>query len=239
MKSVFSAQYSVFRGFAESPELLKPRSVILRQAFFLFFFLITEHCILSTGHASDHGTHGIIYSIDEQDPIQLIQQKLKLLQENGEFKHHNMVLQKKTKSSIERPKPVEEIGKAPITRVFYYDPTYVVETDLMDHKGHIFYKRGSRINPLETVSLSSSLLFFDGDDLEQKSLALQKSKETPLKLILIKGAPLALSEEWKIPVYFDQGGVLTKKLGVKHVPALVTQEDKQLRIEEIKWGGNE
>jgi conjugal transfer pilus assembly protein TraW len=34
-------------------------------------------------------------------------------------------------------------------------------------------------------------------------------------------------------VYFDQGGMLTKKLGIQHVPASVTQEDLHLRIEEV------
>jgi hypothetical protein len=34
-------------------------------------------------------------------------------------------------------------------------------------------------------------------------------------------------------VYFDQQGVLTKKLGIQHVPALVSQEELRLRIEEI------
>jgi conjugal transfer pilus assembly protein TraW len=50
----------------------------------------------------------------------------------------------------------------------------------------------------------------------------------------VKGAPLLLSEELKVPVYFDQSGLLTKKLGIHHVPALVTQEGMRLRIEEIK-----
>jgi conjugal transfer pilus assembly protein TraW len=239
VNAVFSSQCSVIRGFTETSEVLRSHGVILKQIFFLFFFLNTEYWALSTASASDLETHGTIYSIDEQDPIQLIQQKLKVWQENGELERHHLALQKKTKAAIQRPKPVEGITKATETRVFYYDPTYGVPEDLKDHTGKIFYQKDTKINPLETVSLSSSLLFFDGDDLGQKAWALQKSKEGPLKLILIKGAPLALSEEWKIPVYFDQGGILTKKLGIQHTPALVTQEGLHLRIEEIKWGEKE
>ena len=156
------------------------------------------------------------------------------MEERGELERHNLELQKKTKAAIERPKPVEGITNAQKGRIFYYDPTYVVKEDLKDHQGRIFYKKGTRINPLETVSLSQSLLFFDGDDADQVVFAKEKlNQEISIKLILTKGAPLALSEEWKAPVYFDQSGRLIQQLGIHHVPAIVTQEALRLRIEEI------
>ena len=144
--------------------------------------------------------------------------------------------------AVERPKPVEGLSKALKSRVFTYDPTYVVPEDLKDHQGRIIHSKGTRLNPLETVTLSQSLLFFDGDDGDQVAFAKAKLKEKSkeslkeglIKLILVKGAPLALSEELKVPVYFDQLGLLTKKLGIRHVPALVMQEGLHLRIEEIK-----
>ncbi|MBY0292580.1 MAG: type-F conjugative transfer system protein TraW [Alphaproteobacteria bacterium] len=203
------------------------------------FFLKTLVCItaiLASGHCSlarDLGAHGVLFPIEEEDPIQLIQQKLKVIEENGELERHNHILQKKGKAAVERPKPVEGITRATQGRVFYYDPTYVVKADLVDHQGHVFYKKGTKINPLETVSLSQNLLFFDADDEEQKNFAKEKLQQGSLKLILIKGKPLALSEEFKIPVYFDQGGILTKKLGITQVPALVAQEKTRLHIQEV------
>ena len=175
----------------------------------------------------------MIYPIEEQDPIVLIQSKLKRMEERGELQRYNQELQKKTKVAIERPKPVEGITKARESRVVYYDPTYEVLEDIKDHTGHVFYKKGTKINPLETVTLSQELLFFDGDDEEQMAFAREKLKERPVKLILVKGAPLTLSEQLKVPVFFDQAGLLTKKLGIDHVPALVTQDNLLLRIEEI------
>jgi conjugal transfer pilus assembly protein TraW len=199
--------------------------------------------------SKDFGVRGKVAPIEEHDPIVLIQSKLKSMEERGELERHNLELQKKTQAAIERPKPVEGVTNAQKGRVFYYDPTYVVKEDLKDHLGG-FYKKGTRVNPLETVSLSQNLLFFDGDDPDQVAFAKEKLKDVPLKLILTKGAPLALSETWKVPVYFDQSGRLTKQLGIHHVPALVTQgmlsnQDKdnlsgnkhkpelRLRIEEI------
>lgn len=184
--------------------------------------------------AKDCGTHGIIREITEEDPIALIQNKLKSMEERGELEQHYKELQKKTKASIERPKPVEGLSKVTETKVFSFDPSYMVKEDLKDHTGKIFAKKGTKINPLETVSLSHPLLFFDGDDVQQKAWAQEKLKEGSLKIILVKGAPLALSEEWQYLVYFDQAGSLAKKLGITHVPALVTQEGMRLRIEEVE-----
>ena len=233
VKPGLSIQSPVVRDLNETPQALRSLIVSLKPVFFLVTFLSTDHWILSTALARDCGTHGVLYSIEEEDPIQLIQQKLKVMEESGELERHNHILQKKGKAAVERPRPVAGITRAPKSHTFYYDPTYVVQNDLTDHKGRVFIKKGTKVNPLETVSLSQNLLFFDGDDEEQKNFAKEKLQQSPLKLILTKGAPLALSEELKVPVYFDQQGVLTKKLGIQHVPALVSQEELRLRIEEI------
>jgi len=205
----------------------------------IFCSALLLHCVTATlapALARDLGTHGTIYPIEERDPIALIQQKLKGMEERGELEKRNKELQKKTKAAVERPKPVEGILRAQENRTFYFDPTYVGEEDLKDHTGKVFYKKGTKINPLETVTLSHDLLFFDEDDVSQKAWAKQKLQNGRVKLILVKGAPLSLSAEWKVPVYFDQGGTLTKKLSITHVPALVTRTGLRLRIEEIKLG---
>ena len=54
-----------------------------------------------------------------------------------------------------------------------------------------------------------------------------------LKVILTGGSYLDLMRRWKQPVFFDQQGSLAEKLGIRHVPALVSQEDRRLRIDEL------
>lgn len=195
--------------------------------------LISAFWSLSPTQAKDFGAQGVLFPIEEEDPIVTIKNKLRVMEKSGELERHNKELQKRASASVERPKPVEGLTRATQTRVFYYDPTYVVKTDITDSQGRIFAKQGTKINPLETVTLSHNLLFFDGDDIEQRAWVIQKSREGPFKLILIKGAPLSLSEELKVPVYFDQSGVLTQKFGIQHIPTLVTQQGLRLRIEEI------
>lgn len=235
--------------------------MVMKKILSLFLYLLAQPNALQ---AKDLGIHGLIYPIEEQDPIVLIQKKLQRMEETGELKNHIQKLQQKTKDFVKRPKPSPGITKAMKTRVFYYDPIYTAKEDLKNHLGQIIHKKGTRFNPLETVSLSQDLLFIDGDDPDQKRWAFdriqklerrdQKSetrdeksavdhqKDRKVKLILVKGAPLALSQELGIPVYFDQGGFLVKKLGIQHIPAIVSQSNfsdevtkkpLSLRIEEI------
>jgi conjugal transfer pilus assembly protein TraW len=94
---------------------------------------------------------------------------------------------------------------------------------------------GTRANPLEIVSLSKHLLFFDGTDERQVERArkLLAHYQGKLKPILVAGSYLALMQRWQLPVYFDQQGALTRKHGITQVPALLSQEGLQLRIYEL------
>ena len=41
-------------------------------------------------------------------------------------------------------------------------------------------------------------------------------------------------QSWGVPVYYDQQGRLTQRLGIAQVPALVSQEGRRLRIDELE-----
>jgi conjugal transfer pilus assembly protein TraW len=94
---------------------------------------------------------------------------------------------------------------------------------------------GTRVNPLDTVSLSRPLLFIDARDTAQLDRAqrLLASARARVKLILTGGSYLDLMRRWKLAVFYDQQGHLTTQLGIRHVPALVTQDGKRLRIDEL------
>ena len=55
-----------------------------------------------------------------------------------------------------------------------------------------------------------------------------------VKPILTGGSYLDLMKAWQLPVYYDQLGLLTQRLGIRQVPALVSQEGKRLRIDELE-----
>ena len=83
------------------------------------------------------------------------------------------------------------------------------------------------------MRLRSSLVFLDGDDPAQIAWASQRYGTTSAKLILVRGAPLALMKARQRRFYFDQGGTLVKHFGIRAVPAVVEQQGRVLRVSEV------
>ena len=99
------------------------------------------------------------------------------------------------------------------------------------------YPRGTKVNPLDYLGWNTYLLFVDGRD--QKQLDLTKritaASDKPVKLVLVAGEPLNLMRKWKKQVYYDQGGILTRRFAITRVPAMVRQEGRRLRIDELRY----
>jgi conjugal transfer pilus assembly protein TraW len=91
------------------------------------------------------------------------------------------------------------------------------------------------VNPLDHVSLRDELIFFDGRDRRQVSFAKQTMRKLKgaAKPIMVAGEPLNLMRDWKRRVFYDQGGALVRRLGIRQVPAVVTQDGKRLRVDEV------
>jgi hypothetical protein len=117
------------------------------------------------------------------------------------------------------------------SRVFHYDPTYVVPESVTDGQGKVIARKGATVNPLKGLELSSGLLFLDGTNPAHIQWAAKQKGS--FKWILVRGNPFALEEQEKRPVYFDQNAFTTKKLRIQHVPARVTQDGLKLKIEEV------
>lgn len=183
----------------------------------LKIIILVSLMIMHNSQAKDLGVYGETKTIAEQDALELITNRLRAMEQDGMIALHQDKLLKTAKQSINRPAHVSGIVKVEQSRVFYYDPSVTLE--------------GVTVNPLDYASLSSKLLFIDGDDEKQVKWALSQSSN---RLILVKGAPLELSKNLGIRIYFDQGGAISHKLGIKAVPATVSQAGKQLKIEEIK-----
>ena len=179
--------------------------------------------------AKDFGTLGHTFEIIEPDLFEVIQEKLQTLSENGQILSHQKIIQEKTMAAVQNPKPVLGLLKTKQARAFEYNPAMRVPQDLKDHEGQVFIKAGTLLNPLDYVTWSQKLVFIDGEDDVQLQWALKQDA----KIILVKGAPLALTEQYQRPIYFDQNAVLTQKLGIRQIPAQVFQEHKRLKIEEL------
>lgn len=136
------------------------------------------------------------------------------------------------------PAPVEGLTKTVMPRSYYYDPTLVVNQEIKTPDGIVLAKPGDRLNPLDKVSMSSIMVFFDGRDSSQVAKAKSiVDRSNGLAMPVLVGGSIDLMKIWKQRIYFDQSGVLVRKFGIRQVPALVYQEGPLLRVDEIAVEG--
>jgi conjugal transfer pilus assembly protein TraW len=195
----------------------------MRLAFVFLFHLF----LLCPASSWDLGVFGETFVIAEKDLLEHIFSRLKVLQETGKLEMEQKKVTERIKEMISHPQPISGITPTQVRREYQFDPTITVTRDLTDHRGQVFAKKGEQFNPLDRISFSKPLLFIDGDDEKQVQWAVSKTKDTSIqghefsKVILVKGAPLELGKRLNREIYFDQHGVLTTKLGIEHVPAIV------------------
>lgn len=183
----------------------------------------------------DLGTLGPLYEIKEPDFLDEMMSVAKQREESGEWLRSQQEASKRIIASIREPRPIEGITKTMVAHTKYWDPSIVVEENIVDDKGRVIVPKGTVKNPLDAMTFDKTLLFIDGRDSDQVALAKAAigklgERVTP---ILVAGPVVSLMEKWNRPVYFDQHGLLTTRFGIKQVPAWVYQEGRQMRIDEV------
>jgi conjugal transfer pilus assembly protein TraW len=195
-------------------------------------------CGVLVGQACAQDALGPTYPIREPDLLEDIQARLKSLESSGRLKVLQQEALKRSQSSIERPDPVKSVVRTVTPGTHYVDPSWRVPRDITTPSGELIARAGDIVNPLDYVPLSNHLLFFDQRDAAQvrKAAAILKHYDGKVKPILVAGEPLKLTRQWKQQVYFDQGGYLVRRFGIRQVPALVSQDVamKRLRVDELK-----
>lgn len=193
--------------------------------------------ITSTGAAlaGDLGTIGPTYSIQEPDMLEWIEKRVQAKVDSGEALRYQKEQAEKIMKKLENPEPLKSVSKATKNRTLFFDPTFTVEQNVLDDKGAILVPAGTTINPLDRVGLPRPLIFFDARDPSQVAFAKKfiDRHDGLAKPILVGGSYFELMKKWQTPVYFDQQSALIRKFGIRYVPAIVFQEGKRLRIDEI------
>ena len=186
--------------------------------------------------AMDLGVIGPTYEISEPHLLQMIEQRLRAKERSGELGRLEAQVRERGIATVKNPPPVTGLRATETVRTFYFDPSFTLDRNILGPQGELLFAAGTRKNPLEVVSLSSHLLFFDGRDPRQRDQArrLIVHYGGRVKPILVAGSYLELMQAWRLPVYFDQLGRLTHRFGITQVPALVSQEGMRLRIDELE-----
>ena len=185
--------------------------------------------------ARDYGQRGTVWPVVEPDLLTQIHARLANLEKSGETARLNEELKRRTIARVNRPVPVTGLSAASATRRWRFDPTVTLERAIADDKGRVVIAAGTRVNPLDTVRLRDPLVFLDGDDDAQLAWASRRFG-TKARLILVRGAPLELMKARQRRFYFDQGGHLVKRFGIRAVPATVEQDGRALLITEQAIG---
>jgi len=163
--------------------------------------------------------------------------RLRQMEKSGELARKQTEYKNRVISGIEHPNPIPGIKTTEVASTHYYDPSMIVDRDIVTAEGKLMYPRGTKVNPLDYIGWNTYLLFVDGRDQKQldSSKRIMDTSDKPVKLVLVAGEPLNLMRKWKKQVYYDQGGILTRRFAITQVPAMVRQEGRRLRIDELRY----
>jgi conjugal transfer pilus assembly protein TraW len=178
---------------------------------------------------------GPTYPIAEESLLDMIMARLREKERSGELKRQEQLARERATRAVMNPTPVAGLRSVEAARTFYFDPSITLDRNIVDENGSLLFPAGTRANPLDVITLSKHLLFFDARDPRQVARAreLIELYHGKVKPILVGGSYIDLMKAWNRPVYYDQEGVLVRKLGITAVPAIVSQEGSRLRIDEV------
>jgi len=191
----------------------------------------------NTVFAKDFGNRGANYPVAEESILLSLQKKFAELDLKKEGERMRSIAEER----VRNPAPVSGIIPAKETREFWHDPTYILTEDAVLPCGRVLYKAGTAVNPLDYMDLDRRLFFIDGREEKQvewlKGQLLPGSssfdKKIEDRIILVGGSPPEIQDKLGFEVYFDQGGELTTRFGIRGSPAVAEQAGKNLKIVEV------
>ena len=188
---------------------------------------------LSAGPASakDLGVRGQTWAIAEPDLLAQIEARLSDMGRTGELARLEREARSRARSRIEAPERIAGILPARERRTWLFDPAITVERDIAAADGTVIAAAGTRIDPFARFPLTRDLLFVDGTRAVEIDWALAHG--APAKIILLAGRPLDLARTHERRFFFDQGGRLAARFGLRTTPSLMTRDGALLRITEI------
>ena len=178
--------------------------------------------------AKDLGVRGATWPVAEPDLLAQIEARLLEMQGAGELARLEDEARERARRRLEEPVSVSGIAPAREERSRLFDPAIAVARDIRTPGGVLIAAAGTRVNPLERVTLARDLLFVDGRREAEIAWALAHAR--PAKVVLLAGRPLVLMRRYRRPFFFDQGGRLAARFGLRFTPSLVEQDGTRLRI---------
>lgn len=207
----------------------------------LTVILLMMFALLENAYAKSLGVVGSVFPVAEMSFLKLIESRVDALSQNGVLDDINRDFVQRVSKHADRPQS-RYLERASTTEIHFYTPEIVLSQTIMDYRGRILYPAGTRVNALEKMpTYKPCWMFFNGDDKAQVLFVKRKVNVCQnLKLILTQGSVSEVEHELSHVIYFDQNARITKKINIKHLPAIVERDGSRLKITEyaIKEDGN-
>ena len=193
--------------------------------------LLLAAALPGAASAKDLGVRGATWPVAEPDLLAQIEARLIEMERSGALARLEQEARANARRKLEEPDAALDIAPATRERSRLWDPAITVARDIRAADGVLIAAAGSRVNPLERMMLARDLLFVDGR--REAEIASALSHDRPAKIVLLAGRPLELMRRHGRPFFFDQGGQLAARFGLRFTPSLVEQAGSRLRITEI------
>lgn len=195
-------------------------------------------------HAEHLGTKAQTFALDP-DAREQIKNVMREKQADGELDQFWKDYRMRVLDSIKHPAPLgirTDYGARVETR----DLRFVIPQDYRDQNGNVVVHKGTVIDPLRAMPLTTGLLFIDGTDPRQVEWAVERSRSEPLKIVLTAGSPYLMRIKYRdlswhggkgVPFYFDQRKIIINTLhklygiNVNSVPVAMFQRGDQLVVQ--------
>lgn len=179
-------------------------------------------------------THGRLWPIAEPDLVEQIHELIKKFEASGELDEVTQRFREETLAVFSDPPPVPGISHAAEERTWHFDPSIAFSEDVADEEGRIIARAGRVYNPFDYIALTKSIVFIDARSERQTHIAERYLAADPRnRIVLVGGSWRELQDRWRVKVYFDQHGKLTSHFGITRVPAILSQEGRLVRIDEV------
>jgi len=184
--------------------------------------------------AKSLGVYGRTYDIVEVDALEQIMADLRAKQADGTIDRVNKEMQERAKQYAHRPKGTM-LPTAEERRTHYFNPAVTYTQPIVDADGRVLFPTGTTVNPLDYMQMTKPWVFFDADQEDQKAWVHNLIKDRPYaySLVMINGDVIETMKSWQTRIYFDQYGKYVEKLDLQTLPAVMYQQGKVLRIDEI------
>ena len=189
------------------------------------YFLFVLYGVASIAQSQSLGVVGEVFPVAEMSFLTLIEEKLQDSTILADWTQQTL-------SQVDRPQALK-LPRALKTETHTYVPQVILKNDIVGNAGQIIWKQGTSINALEQLpSYQPHWIFLNADDEAQVHWA-KRQLQGNVKVILTGGSLRDASTSFQQEIFFDQGGRISRQLGITHVPVSVTRKENTLLIKEV------